>query len=380
MRPSSISAISQSAIALSRRRLVRVQLTVDVPGLGRSGQLCLVQPGRMRNELLPHQKAIYQPLPIPTHSLKDNSSNAAQQSQIDEEQLNAEARHREQLQQQLELDRSLLLGLKSNLESITTLTFQRPTTTTPPPSSDPSSLPSPPLTIQGSISVSDILAHLRDDLNAFDITTEASPESQRLSVLQISKNLALDLNRSQASSSEDGFDKLGRIKKTGQYILDAEIIPSKTRIRIPVRVRPPAAEQVASISAMASSSTSPSSFSPSSQTSPKGTRAYSTSASQPLSMEASMLNKLTEAFSPAEINIRNDSSKHAHHAAMVAQGGGNGETHFFIEIVSDSFKGMTQIKRHRAINNLLKDEFERGLHALSLRTRTFEERDRQNVS
>ncbi|CAO1616893.1 unnamed protein product [Sympodiomycopsis kandeliae] len=89
-----------------------------------------------------------------------------------------------------------------------------------------------------------------------------------------------------------------------------------------------------------------------------------------MTIESSMRSKLTEKFQPQTLNIRNDSSKHAHHAAMVAQGGGNGETHFFIDIVSEAFAGQTQIARHRAINGLLADEFASGLHALSLRTKT----------
>lgn len=62
---------------------------------------------------------------------------------------------------------------------------------------------------------------------------------------------------------------------------------------------------------------------------------------------------------------------------------------FFVEIVSDAFQGkvrcaesgslplmltvvvlQNQLARHRAINNLMADEFEQGLHALSLRTKT----------
>lgn len=89
-----------------------------------------------------------------------------------------------------------------------------------------------------------------------------------------------------------------------------------------------------------------------------------------------MRQKLEAEFGPAEINIRNDSSKHAHHAAMAAQGGGNGETHFYVEIISDKFTGIPQIKRHRAVNALLSQEFELGLHALSLRTKTFAEVDK----
>ena len=45
-------------------------------------------------------------------------------------------------------------------------------------------------------------------------------------------------------------------------------------------------------------------------------------------------------------------------------------------MVSPSFKGLTSIKRHRLVNNLLKDEFDNhGLHALSLRLKTPEEFD-----
>ncbi|CAO1613841.1 unnamed protein product [Parajaminaea phylloscopi] len=88
------------------------------------------------------------------------------------------------------------------------------------------------------------------------------------------------------------------------------------------------------------------------------------------SVEASMRQKLTAEFSPQTLNIRNDSAKHAHHAAMVAQGGGSGETHFFVDIVSAAFEGKTQIARHRAVNSLLSEEFDAGLHALSLRTKT----------
>ncbi|PWN46314.1 bola-like protein [Ceraceosorus guamensis] len=92
-----------------------------------------------------------------------------------------------------------------------------------------------------------------------------------------------------------------------------------------------------------------------------------------MSVEATMRAKLEKEFAPAQVTIRNDSSKHAHHAAMVAQNGGNGETHFYVEVISPAFEGKSQISRHRAINALMAPEFERGLHALSLRTKTPEE-------
>lgn len=39
----------------------------------------------------------------------------------------------------------------------------------------------------------------------------------------------------------------------------------------------------------------------------------------------------------------------------------------------------TQIARHRAINALLKEEFNEGLHALSLRTKTPVENDKEKA-
>lgn len=45
-----------------------------------------------------------------------------------------------------------------------------------------------------------------------------------------------------------------------------------------------------------------------------------------MAIEESMRAKLNQEFKPQDMKIRNDSAKHAHHAAMVAQGGGSGET------------------------------------------------------
>ncbi|KAL9936092.1 hypothetical protein V8E36_004934, partial [Tilletia maclaganii] len=96
----------------------------------------------------------------------------------------------------------------------------------------------------------------------------------------------------------------------------------------------------------------------------------SSSAQTPGPITLAIHSKLSAALQPTLLAIRNDSAKHAHHAAMVAQGGGSGETHFFVEIISQAFEGKTQIARHREVNNLLADEFACGLHALSIRART----------
>ena len=46
------------------------------------------------------------------------------------------------------------------------------------------------------------------------------------------------------------------------------------------------------------------------------------------------------------------------------------ETDFSLTLVSPQFEGMTTIKRHRTVNSLLKEQFDGGLHALSLNLKT----------
>ena len=50
----------------------------------------------------------------------------------------------------------------------------------------------------------------------------------------------------------------------------------------------------------------------------------------------------------------------------------NTETHFRLEVVSEKFDGLGQLKRHRMVNGLLKEELEAvgGVHALQLKTKT----------
>ncbi|KAI0699259.1 bola-like protein-domain-containing protein [Cytidiella melzeri] len=90
-------------------------------------------------------------------------------------------------------------------------------------------------------------------------------------------------------------------------------------------------------------------------------------------VEVSIRDKLKTLLQPSELVVTNDSWQHRHHAAMRASGGGSGETHFSVNIVSDAFKGKSTIQRHRMIHAALSDEFAQGLHALSLKTKTPEE-------
>lgn len=88
------------------------------------------------------------------------------------------------------------------------------------------------------------------------------------------------------------------------------------------------------------------------------------------SKQSSMEAKLLAAFAPEKLEIINESHLHAgHHHEDRGEHeiyDGTGETHFRVRIVSDAFTGLSRIARHRAINDLLKDELNTGVHALAL--------------
>lgn len=63
---------------------------------------------------------------------------------------------------------------------------------------------------------------------------------------------------------------------------------------------------------------------------------------------------------PHFCEIINESYKHAGHKHAGI------ETHFKIKIAADIFQNKNLLASHRKINDLLKPEFENGLHALSI--------------
>jgi BolA protein len=92
-----------------------------------------------------------------------------------------------------------------------------------------------------------------------------------------------------------------------------------------------------------------------------------------MSVEQSIREKLLEAFAPTRLSVENESSKHAHHAAMAGRAGAGGETHFRVIIVSSRFEGQSLVERHRQINSVLKDELAGPVHALAIRALTPDE-------
>lgn len=65
---------------------------------------------------------------------------------------------------------------------------------------------------------------------------------------------------------------------------------------------------------------------------------------------------------PRHLEVVNESHMHS-----VPKGS---ETHFKVLVVSEAFDGMGPVDRHRTVNALLKHELATGVHALSLRTLT----------
>jgi len=82
-----------------------------------------------------------------------------------------------------------------------------------------------------------------------------------------------------------------------------------------------------------------------------------------MSMKSSITEKLTAAFAPERLDVLNESQLHAGHQPDF---NGEGETHMRVRIVASAFAGMSRVARHRAISDLVKAEFEAGLHALAV--------------
>jgi BolA protein len=72
--------------------------------------------------------------------------------------------------------------------------------------------------------------------------------------------------------------------------------------------------------------------------------------------------RLTEAFSPTELQVIDESDRHKGHAGARPEG----ETHFRVRIVAEAFRGRNRVETHRMINAALGAEFARRLHALAI--------------
>lgn len=73
---------------------------------------------------------------------------------------------------------------------------------------------------------------------------------------------------------------------------------------------------------------------------------------------------LEAAFQPSELEVVDDSHKHAGHA-----GARDGRGHFTVRIVSEAFAGMPSLARHRAVYAALGEMMQTDIHALSIDAR-----------
>lgn len=79
-----------------------------------------------------------------------------------------------------------------------------------------------------------------------------------------------------------------------------------------------------------------------------------------------MRERLEADFSPTSLEIINESHLHAGHQPGFD---GSGESHMRVRITAAAFNGLSRVAVHRAINDCLKEAFDRGLHALAIDAR-----------
>ncbi|MBB2485989.1 BolA family transcriptional regulator [Mitsuaria sp. WAJ17] len=68
--------------------------------------------------------------------------------------------------------------------------------------------------------------------------------------------------------------------------------------------------------------------------------------------------RLREGLQPEQLEIQDDSAQHAGHAG--AREGG----HYTVRVVSERFRGLTRVARHRLVYDLMAELMRQGIHAL----------------
>lgn len=87
-------------------------------------------------------------------------------------------------------------------------------------------------------------------------------------------------------------------------------------------------------------------------------------------IEENIIKKIKASLSPEVFYLENESHMHS---------GSRTESHFKLYIVSPRFEDLGRVERQRLVNDIVKEEFEEGLHALSLRLKTKKEHDQNGV-
>ena len=80
-------------------------------------------------------------------------------------------------------------------------------------------------------------------------------------------------------------------------------------------------------------------------------------------MKERIIEKLKKNLQPNFLEVKNNSYLHKGHLGD----NGTDETHFAIEIAADELVGLNKVAAHRMVNQLLKVEFNNGVHALEIK-------------
>ena len=75
--------------------------------------------------------------------------------------------------------------------------------------------------------------------------------------------------------------------------------------------------------------------------------------------------RLTNNLHPSELDIVDESARHAGHAGAASGGG-----HFIVNISASVFKDKTLIQRHRLVYDAVDDIMHSEIHALSIQAKT----------
>jgi BolA protein len=82
---------------------------------------------------------------------------------------------------------------------------------------------------------------------------------------------------------------------------------------------------------------------------------------------AALRERIERALAPARLEIRDDSHHHAGHA------GHGGAGHFAAFVVSERFRGLNPVQRHRLVYQAVADLMPAEVHALSIQAHTPDE-------
>jgi len=80
--------------------------------------------------------------------------------------------------------------------------------------------------------------------------------------------------------------------------------------------------------------------------------------------------RLREAFAPLALAVEDESHRHRGHA-----GAAGGAGHFRVKLVSERFRGVARVQRHRLVYDALASEIGPEIHALALELRSPDEPD-----